>query len=276
MSKYNVILKAYKEKYAIPHFNILGLVYARYILEECENQKSPVILGASEKAVKHFGGYNVVRKSIDGLIKDLNITVPVILHLDHGKSIEACEQALDAGFDGAMLDYTSKPLEENIAATKYLVDKYQDQIIECEVGAIGKDGDKGIVYAEVSDALKLSSETNAHMMAAALGSVHGPYKGEPHINFERMEEIKNAIDKPLVMHGGTGLSDDVFRECIKHGVAKINISTELKMAYSNSIRKFYEENKDEYDPIVIERSAESAVKYAVSRLIKVFGSDNKA
>ena len=276
MSKYNVILKAYNEKYAVPHFNILGLVYARYILEECENQKSPVILGVSEKAVNHFGGYDVVRKSIDGLIKDLNITVPIILHLDHGKSVEACEKALDAGFDGAMLDFSAQPLEENIKWTKYLVEKYQDRIIECEVGAIGKQGDKGIIYAEVEDALKLSSETNAHMIAAALGSVHGLYKGEPKINFERMKEINAALNKPLVMHGGTGLSDEIFKECIKCGIAKINISTELKIAYTSAMREFYLNNKDEHDPIVVERSAEEAVKSAVRRLIKVFGSDNKA
>ena len=276
MSKYDVILKAYNEKYAVPHFNILGLVYARYILEECENQKSPVILGVSEKAVKHFGGFNVVRKSIDGLIQDLNITVPVILHLDHGKSVEVCEKALDAGFDGAMLDYSSKPLEENIKWTKYLVEKYKDKIIECEVGAIGKQGDKGIIYAEVKDALRLSNETGAQMIAAALGSVHGLYKGEPNINFERMEEINKALNVPLVMHGGTGLSDDIFRKCTKHGIAKINISTELKMAYTNSMREFYENNKDEHDPIVVERCAEEAMKSAVRRLIKVFESVNKA
>ncbi len=276
MSKYDVIKKAYNEKYAIPHFNILGLTYARYILEECENQKSPVILGVSEKAVNFFGGFNVVYNSVSSLIKDLNITVPVILHLDHGKSVEACEKALDAGFDGAMLDFSLKPLEENIKSTKYLVDKYKDKIIESEVGAIGKEGNKGIVYAEVEDAIKLSNETGAHIIAVALGSVHGPYKGEPCINFERMIEVNNALNKPLVMHGGSGLSDEIFKKCTKYGIAKINISTELKQAHTRALRKFLNEHQEEYDPIVIEKSTEEEIKKVVNRIINVFGSNNKA
>lgn len=274
MSKYKIIKDAYNNGYAIPQFNIVNGIYARYILEECQRLSSPVILGVSEKVVKHMGGYNAVKSTIDGLKKDLKVTIPVILHFDHGKTVDACEKAAKASFDSIMLDYSSENLDINIKYTKFLVKKYKNIIIETEIGSIGKDGNKGIVYAEVNDALKLSKETKAHMIAPSVGSVHGPYKGEPQINFERIKEINKALQKPLVLHGGSGLSDKIFKECIKNGIAKININTELKMAWTKGVKEALLD-KNEYDPVIIERNTEKYIKEVVSHLIKVFGSEMK-
>ena len=209
MNKYNEIIKAYKNGYAIPQFNTINAEYTRYILEECEKEKSPVILGVSEKVAKHLGGFKVAKNIVDGLIEDLNITIPVILHLDHAKSKEACEKAIKAGFDSIMIDYSSHTLEENIKITKSLVEENPNTIIECEVGTIGKNGNEGIIYSNLEDIEKIKRETNAHLIAPSFGTVHGVYKGEPKLNFNLLEEIKNKIDTPLVMHGGSYVPDDV-------------------------------------------------------------------
>ena len=276
MNKYNVILKAYENKYAIPQFNIIDAEYARYILEECEEEKSPVILGVSEKVANHLGGFKVARNIVDGLIDDLNITVPVILHLDHAKSKESCEKAIKAGFDSVMLDYSSYPLEENIKLTKSLVLQNPNTIIECEVGTIGKNGNEGIIYSDIEDIIRLKKETNAHLIAPSFGPVHGVYKGEPKLNFELLDEIKEKIDTPLVMHGGSGLSEENFKMSISRGISKININTELKHAWTKAIRKYLSENPDETDPVYIIESVSSEIKKVVSNLINIFGSNNKA
>ena len=276
MKKYEEIIKAYKNGYAIPQFNTIDAEYTRYILEECEKEKSPVILGVSEKVANHLGGFKVARNIVDALIEELNITVPVILHLDHAKSKESCEKAINAGFDSVMLDYSSHPLEENIKITKSLVLENPNTIIECEVGTIGKNGNEGIVYSDIIDIEKIKRETNAHLIAPSFGTVHGVYKGEPKLNFELLDEIRNKIDTPLVMHGGSGLSDENFKKSIAKGVAKININTELKQAWTKSIRKFLNDNPNETDPVFIIQSTSTEIKKVVSNLIHVFGSNNKA
>lgn len=276
MNKFNVIRKAYENKYAIPQFNIINVEYTRYILEQCEDLHSPVILGVSEKIANHLGGFKVARSIVDALIESLNISVPVILHLDHAKSKERCIEAINAGFDSVMIDYSYKPLEENIEVTKYLVKNYPEVIIECEVGNIGKDGNQGIVYAEIDDVVKIKKETNVHMIAAAFGTVHGIYKGEPKLNYELLKKISELIDTPLVMHGGSGLSVQEYKNSINNGISKININTDLKQAWTNSVRSYLNQNPEKFDPVFIIKSTEDNIKSVVSRLIKIFGSENKA
>lgn len=276
MKNYNLLLKAHKENYAIPQFNIANGIYAKFILEECERLKSPVIIGVSDKIAKHLGGFTTAKYLIESLKKDLKLTIPIILHFDHGKTIELCEEAIKAGFDSIMLDYSLESFEKNVEGTKFLTKKYKKTIIECEIGNIGKQGNQGIVYAEVLDTLKLSKEAKAQLIAPALGSVHGPYKGEPNINFNRMKEINEVVKKPLVLHGGSGLSDEMFKKCIKNGVAKININTELKKAWTKGIREILDKDKEQYDPVLIEKNAEKYIKEVVSHHIQVFGSEKKA
>ena len=276
-----MLLRAYKGKYAIPQFNINNLEWTRYILEECQSNNSPVILGVSEGATKYMGGYLTVSNLVKNLVKDLNITIPVAIHLDHGSSVESCINAINAGFTSVMIDASKYSLEENIKITKEVVDYASNRgiTVEAEVGHIGGTEDEikaDIAYAKLEDCIDLVQNTGIDFLAPALGSVHGLYKGEPCIDFERMKSINEKLKMPLVLHGGTGLSNKIIKEAIANGICKININTELQIAWSGSVREFLSQDTNEYDPRKIIRSGEKAVKKAVKNKIKLFGSEHKA
>lgn len=277
----NMLEKAKKENYAVPHFNINNLEWTKYILETCEENKSPVILGVSEGATKYMGGYNVVYNLVRGLIKDLNITIPVALHLDHGSSFDTCKKAIDAGFTSVMIDASRFELKENINITKQVVKyaKRKKVSVEAEIGHIGGSEDETVsdlMYATVEESLELYKNTKIDFLAPALGSVHGLYKGEPKINFERMKEIKAKLNIPLVLHGGTGLSDEIIKESIKCGICKININTELQIAWASGVREKITSDSNVYDPRKIISAGEKNIKEAITNKIKLLGSLNKA
>lgn len=277
----NILNNAKINKYAIPQFNINNLEWAKYILEECQSNKSPVILGVSEGAIKYIGGYDTVSHVVKSLIKDLKITIPVVLHLDHGSSVESCINAINAGFTSVMIDASKYEIDENIRITKE-VTKYAKRkrvSVEAEVGHIGgnEDGVNNILNnASVEDCIKLSKNTKINSLAPAFGSVHGLYKGEPKLDYVRMKEISESIDIPLVLHGGTGIDDEKIMESIKNGISKININTELQIVWSNAVRKYLDENKDIYDPRKIISSGEKAIKEVVKSKIILFNSFEKA
>lgn len=275
MKKHSQILeKAFKENYAIPQFNINNLEWTKYILETCEEEKSPVFLGVSTSAAKYMGGYNVVVGMVKGLIKDLNISIPVMIHLDHAHTVMECKKAYDAGFDSIMIDSSLDSIEDNIKATNEVTKYAKDALIEAELGIISGTEDEVIEeyqYTNVDDAIKFCSKTNIDMLAPSLGSAHGLYKKEPNINYQVMKEIFNSVSKPLVLHGGTGLSNKILKECIKKGVRKINFNTELQMAWSTSVREFIlnKENDFVYDPRKFISSGEAAIKKVVKEKIHV-------
>jgi len=261
-------------KYAIPHFNINNLEWTKYILEECDNLNSPVILGVSEGAIKYMGGYNVVSFMVRSLLVDLNINTPVCLHLDHGSSFESCKKAIDAGFTSVMIDASKYELDKNIEITKQVVEyaKGKNVTVEAEIGHIGgvEDGiATEIGFATVDECIKLVEETNIDFLAPALGSVHGIYKGEPNLNFERMKEISEIIKLPLVLHGGTGLSSNDIKKAIEAGTCKININTELQIIWSKEVRKYLKQNKEVYDPRKIINSGEKAFKNSIKNIINI-------
>lgn len=276
----NMLEKAKKEKYAVPHLNINNLEWAKYILEECQELNSPVILGVSEGAAKYMGGYNVISGMVNGLLKDLNITIPVALHLDHGSSFETCKKAIDAGFSSVMIDGSKLNLEDNIKVTKEVIAYAESKnvSVEAEIGCIGGSEDgvsNEILHAKTEDCVKIVNETNLCTLAPALGSVHGIYKGEPNLNFERMKEISEKTNLPLVLHGGTGIPDDKIKMAISCGISKINVNTELQLAWHGAIKKFVL-NNDAYDPRKVIGSGELAIKEAVKAKVILFGSNNKA
>ena len=278
MNFYDVLKKAKEEKYAIPQFNINNLEWAKYILEECEKEKSPVFIGVSTGATKYMGGYNTVVNMVRGLEKDLNITVPVMIHLDHASKKEDCLKAIDAGFDSIMIDASSYPLEENIQITNEVIAYNKDKIFEAEIGQIGGTEDgmtSSIYYTNTDEANTFVNSTNIDMLAPALGSVHGLYKGEPNINFSVMQEISTTTNKPLVLHGGSGLSEDILKKAIACGIVKINFNTELQIAWHKSVVKFINNNKEAYDPRKVISSGEESLKKVVSEYISILGSKNK-
>lgn len=273
----NMLNKAQNGKYAIAQFNINNLEWAKFVLEECEIKKSPVILGVSEGAVKYMGGYNVVASMVKAMVKDLNITIPVALHLDHASSTENCIKAIDAGFTSVMIDASKYALNENIRITKEVVDyarKYNVSV-EAEIGHVGgqEDGiDSGILYADVDEAVRLTKETGIDFLAPALGSVHGLYASEPNLNFERMKEIASLVKIPLVLHGGTGIPDDMLKEGISCGICKINFNTELQVAWAKDVRIFLNNDSKVYDPRKIIKGGEKALKNVVDEKITILGS----
>ena len=272
--------KAKKGKYAIAHFNINNLEWTRFILEACEKNNSPVILGVSEGAIQYMGGYSIVSFLVYGLVKELNIKVPVALHLDHGSSFETCKKAIDVGFTSVMIDGSKYPIDQNIEITKRVVEYAHPKnvTVEAEVGSIGgeEDGVANVsMYATVEDAVALT-KTGIDFLAPALGSVHGLYKGEPKLNFERMLEISKKTDLPLVLHGGTGIFDDQIKQAISCGICKLNINTELQIAWSQSVREFLKNEPEVYDPRKIIKSGENAIKDAIQKKLELLGSVNKA
>jgi len=273
--------KADSGKYAVPQFNINNLEWTRFILEECQELNSPVILGVSEGAIKYMGGYKTVSNLVKSLISDLTITIPVALHLDHGSSYESCIKAIDNGFTSVMIDASKYPLEENINITKQVVLYAKDKnvTVEAEVGAVGGEEDgiaNELAYAKIEDAVKLVDSTNIDFLAPALGSVHGIYKGKPKLDFERMVKIHELTNLPLVLHGGSGIPDELIKKAISCGITKININTELQIAWSNAVRIFLNENDKVYDPRKIIKGGEIAMKEMIKEKIILFGSNNKA
>lgn len=273
--------KAKNEQYAVGQFNINNLEWTKTILTVSEEMNSPVILGVSEGAAKYMGGFNTVVGMVKGLMQDLKITVDVAIHLDHGTSFESCKKAIDAGFTSVMIDASHHPLEENIALTKEVVD-YAHKAgvsVEAELGTVGGQEDGiigGIKYADVNECVRLVKEAEIDCLAPALGSVHGPYKGEPVLGFKEMEEIKFATNKPLVLHGGTGIPDDKIRRAIELGTAKINVNTECQLGFARELRKVIANDEKVYDPRKIIGPATKGIADAVREKITVFGSKDKA
>ena len=261
---------AKENKSVIFHFNINNLEFTKYILEEANILNKPVILGVSESAAKYMGGYKTVSSMVKALIEELNIKIDVVLHLDHGRSITACEEAIDAGFTSIMYDGSRLSIEENIKNTKYLTNKYKKQniSIEGELGAIGT-RENEIAYTKVEDAIKYYKETDIDSLAIAVGNVHGVYKGKPNINIKLIKEISDKLNIPLVLHGGSGISIETFKESIKNGISKININTEIQITWTNEVRKYLEENKEEYDPRKIISSGEEKVKEVVRTYLNI-------
>lgn len=270
----NILQDAKIGKYAVPQFNINNLEWTKYILEECEKNKVPVILGVSEGAAKYMGGFFVVSQLVQGLIKDLEITIDVCLHLDHGSSFDSCKKAVDAGFTSVMIDASKYSLEDNIKITKEVVEyaHAHNVSVEAEVGHIGgsEDGVSSTVYhATLEDCIELS-KTGIDSIAPALGSVHGLYKGLPDLNFERMKLINDTLSIPLVLHGGTGIPSSDIKKAIECGISKININTELQIAWHNAMLEFIKHNEDVYDPRKVIGSGQAAMKEAITQKINLF------
>ena len=275
---FNEMLKKAKENhFAVPHFNINNLEWTKYILEECQELNVPVILGVSEGAAKYMGGFNAIYGMVTGLIKDLNITIPVCLHVDHGQSFETCKKAIDAGFTSVMIDASKMPLEDNIKTTKEVVEyAHQKGVsVEAEVGHIGGTEDNITseeTNATLEECIAIYNNTGIDALAPALGSVHGFYKGEPNLNFERMKIINETLPIPLVLHGGSGIPDDKIKKAIECGTSKINVNTELQDAWARAVREFISNNKEAYDPRKLIGSGEKAIKDKIKEKVTLFNT----
>ncbi|MDX8363669.1 class II fructose-bisphosphate aldolase [Cytobacillus sp. IB215665] len=284
VSMTEMLNKAKDEGYAVGQFNLNNLEFTQAILQAAQEENSPVICGVSEGAARYMGGFKTVVKMVEGLIEDYNITVPVAIHLDHGSSFEKCAEAIHAGFTSVMIDGSHHPLEENIAITQKVVElaHIHGVSVEAELGRIGGQEDDLVVddadamYAIPSECDQLVRETGVDCFAPALGSVHGPYKGEPNLGFDRMKEVMELTGIPLVLHGGTGIPTKDIQKAISLGTSKINVNTENQIASAKVVREVLAEKTEEYDPRKYLGPAREAIKETVKGKMKEFGSSNKA
>ncbi|MDD4154619.1 MAG: class II fructose-1,6-bisphosphate aldolase [Bacilli bacterium] len=282
VSMKEMLLKALNEKYAVGQFNINNVEWTAAVLEEAQELKAPVILGVSEGAAKYMGGFNTIVGMVKGYIKDRNITVPVAIHLDHGSSAENCFKAIDAGFTSVMIDASHHPFEENIAITKSVVDYAHARgvSVEAELGRVGGQEEDIIaetMYAVPSECLKMVQETGIDCLAPALGSVHGPYKGEPKLGFKEMLEIRDLlVNIPLVLHGGSGIPDFQLKMAIERGTCKINVNTECQQEWTKIVREVIANDSKVYDPRKIIGPGMKGIRKVVRAKYEVFGCIGKA
>ena len=285
VSAKEMLTKAKAGHYAVGQFNINNLEWAKAILLTAEEMKSPVILGVSEGAGKYMCGYKTIVGMVEGMIEGLGITVPVAIHLDHG-SYEGAYKCIEAGFSSVMFDGSHYPIEENIAKTKELVAVCNEKglSIEAEVGSIGGEEDGVIGGGEVAspDECKMIADLGVTMLAAGIGNIHGKYPANwTGLNFDVLAKISEKVgDMPLVLHGGTGIPEDMIKKAISLGVSKINVNTECQLSFAAATRKYIEAGKDlegkGFDPRKLLAPGVEAIKATVREKIELFGSAGKA
>lgn len=285
VSAKEMLTKAKAGKYAVGQFNINNLEWTKAILQTAEELKSPVILGVSEGAGKYMCGYKTVVGMVNGMLEEMNITVPVALHLDHG-SYEGAKKCIEAGFSSIMFDGSHYPIEENIEKTKELVETCNKLglSLEAEVGAIGGEEDGIIGGGEVADPkeCKMIADLGVTMLAAGIGNIHGKYPANwTGLRFDTLAEIQELTGTmPLVLHGGTGIPADMIKKAISLGVSKINVNTECQLAFAAATRKYIEAGKDlegkGFDPRKLLADGAQAIKDTVKEKMELFGSVGKA
>ena len=285
VSAKEMLEKAKAGHFAVGQFNINNLEWTKAILLTAQENNSPVILGVSEGAGKYMAGYKTIVGMVNGMLEELNITVPVALHLDHG-SYEACYKCIDAGFSSVMFDGSHYPIEENVAKTKELVAVCREKglSLEAEVGSIGGEEDGVIGMGECADPdeCKAIADLGVTMLAAGIGNIHGKYpENWAGLSFETLDAIQQKTgDMPLVLHGGTGIPDDMIKKAISLGVAKINVNTECQLVFAEATRKYIEEGKDlvgkGFDPRKLLAPGFDAIKAKVKEKMEIFGSIDKA
>lgn len=285
VSATEMLKKAKAGHYAVGQFNINNLEWTKAILQTAQECNSPVILGVSEGAGKYMTGYKTVVGMVNGMLEEMKITVPVALHLDHG-TYEGCLKCIDAGFSSIMFDGSHYPIEENVEKTKELIRicREKGMSLEAEVGAIGGEEDGVIGMGECADPneCKMIADLGVDMLAAGIGNIHGKYPANwKGLSFETLAAVKEKVgDMPLVLHGGTGIPEDMIKKAISLGVAKINVNTECQLAFADATRKYIEAGKDlegkGFDPRKLLAPGAEAIKATVKTKMELFGSVGKA
>ena len=285
VSATEMLKKAKAGHYAVGQFNINDLEWTKAVLTAAEELRSPVILGVSEGAGKYMAGYRTVVGMVNGMIKEMDISVPVALHLDHG-SYEGCLKCIDAGFSSVMFDGSHYPIEENIEKTTELVKLCHGKglSIEAEVGSIGGEEDGVVGMGECADPkeCKMIADLGVDFLAAGIGNIHGKYPANwKGLSFETLAAVQELTGElPLVLHGGTGIPDDMIKKAIDLGVSKINVNPECQLVFAEATRKYIEAGKDlegkGYDPRKLLKPGADAIVEKVKEKMILFGSDGKA
>ena len=281
VSMTEMLKKAKEDHYAVGQFNINNLEWTQAVLQAAVENNSPIILGVSEGAGKYMGGPVAVVGMVNGLLEAMDVKVPVALHLDHGSSVDVCKQYIDAGFSSVMFDHSHYPIDENIALTKEVMAYAHPKnvSVEAEVGTVGGTEDGvtgGIKYADLEECKRMVSEGQVDALAAALGSVHGTYAGEPVLGFDEMLAISEATGAPLVLHGGSGIPEFQIKKAIERGHAKINVNTELQQQWTAAVRAKLAADSEVYDPRKVIAPGKEAIVKTTKEIMDMFGSTGKA
>ena len=285
VSAKEMLTKAKEGKYAVAQININNLEWTKTVLQTAQELNSPVILGVSEGAAKYMCGFNTIVGMVNGMLETLNITVPVALHLDHG-SYDGAYAAMNAGFSSVMFDGSHYAIDENIAKTKQIIADADAKgiSVEAEVGAIGGEEDGVVGGGEVADPAecKMIADLGVTMLAAGIGNIHGKYpENWAGLNFDVLAKIQEQTGTmPLVLHGGTGIPEEMIKKAISLGVSKINVNTECQLTFAAATREYIEAGKDlqgkGFDPRKLLAPGVEAIKATVKEKMELFGSVNKA
>ncbi len=274
-----LLLKADKEGYAVGAFNVENMEMVMAVIKACEELRAPAILQTTPSTIK-YAGLDMYHANVAAAAK--KASVPIALHLDHGSSFELAMQALRVGYTSIMIDGSKLDFEENIALSKRVVDacKPSDIPVEAELGKVGgKEDDLSCDdpgYTDPEDAVRFANETEISSLAVAIGTAHGIYKGEPKLDVERLSEIRSRVSIPLVLHGASGVPDEAVKECIRRGISKVNFATELRIAFSDGIKKYLAKDPSAFDPKKYCGVGMEHVTELVKKKILVCGSDGKA
>ena len=271
-----LFLRAQKEGYAIPAYNVNNLEWAKIILETCDFDKSPVILSVSEKSVHYFGGYKTVVSTIKSLINDLKIKIPVVLHLDHASCFLSCKEAIDSGFTSIMIDLSKEEYSKNVEITSSVVcyAKKHNVTVEAELGIIG-DYNSRSISSDIEKCKDFVLTTQIDSFAPSIGNVHGFYSKDNKLDFELLGAISKEVKIPLVLHGASNLDANKLKTAIFCGVCKVNFNTDLMYAWSKSVRNYLNLNKEVYDPRDIILSGADSIRKVIHLKNEIIESKNK-
>ena len=274
-----LLTRAQSEKYAIGAFNVENMEMIKAVSEAASEMNAPVILQTTPSTVS-YGGLACYQAMVKALVQDIDI--PVALHLDHGSSFALAMQAMRCGYTSIMIDASSQPLETNIAVTRSVVEPCHANgiTVEAELGKVGGKEDttkaEKNLLTDPQEALTFVQETEVDALAVAIGSVHGVYQGKPNIDIQRLQEIQKLVSIPLVLHGTSGLSDEIVQECIKHGVCKVNYATDLRIAFTKGVSSMLQKHPETFDPKKYGMSGQDLVKQYVKDKMRILGCQNKA
>ena len=281
LSTREMLLKAQREGYAVPAFNIHNMETLQVVAETAMEMKSPVIIAGTPSTIEDYAGPDYIKAMAEVAANKYDI--PIAIHLDHFEDVEAIKRDIDIGFKSCMIDASKKPFEENISIVKDVVEyahRY-DAVVEAELGKLGgKEDDlvvdeKDAMYTNPDDAAEFVDKTNVDSLAIAIGTAHGLYKGEPKLDFERLKEIRSKVSIPLVLHGASDVPDELVKEAISLGICKVNVATDLRIPFADAVKKFFNENSKESDPRKYMTPGKEAMKEIVKHKIEVCGSANR-
>ncbi|ENZ30348.1 MULTISPECIES: tagatose bisphosphate family class II aldolase [Clostridium] len=281
LSTREMLLKAQKEGYAVPAFNIHNLETLQVVAETAMEMRSPVIIAGTPSTIEDYAGPDYIKAMAEVASNKYNI--PIAIHLDHFENVDAIKKDIDIGFRSCMIDASKYEFEKNIEIVKDVVEYAHkfDAVVEAELGKLGGREDdievdaKDAMYTNPDDALEFVNRTGVDSLAIAIGTAHGLYKGEPKLDFERLKEIREKVNVPLVLHGASDVPDELVEKAISLGICKVNIATDLKVPFSDAVKEYFKENPKSNDPRKYMTPGKEAMKKIVEHKIRVCGSENR-